>query len=36
MIGLGFLVALGPAFTMMAVGALLFWALTRGPRNRGG
>ena len=32
MIGIGFVVALGPALALLALGWLAFWALTRGPR----
>jgi hypothetical protein len=36
MIGLGFLIAVGPALTLLALGALVYWALTHGPPGRGG
>jgi hypothetical protein len=36
MIGLGFLIAVGPALTLLALGALIYWALTHGPPGRRG
>jgi hypothetical protein len=31
MIGLGVLIAIGPALTLVVLGALVFWALTHAP-----
>jgi hypothetical protein len=36
MVELGFLIAIGPALTLMVLGALVYWALTHGPPRRRG
>jgi hypothetical protein len=36
MVGVGFLIAIGPAIMLMLLGGVAYWALTHGPRGGSG